>query len=106
MFSLSRNSVVVWFDFVIPSLLFREFAKLSDVYRTETCRFLFSGHGRRERVRCPTRISLFFFLAKESHRIGNQTRLSDMFLIDHRRKLLQVSSTSVLCEPHSTNKPA
>ena len=81
MFSLSRNSVVVWFDFVIPSLLFREFANLSDVYRTETCRFLFSGHGRRERVRSPARIPLFF--AKECHRIGHQTRLSDIFLIAH-----------------------
>ena len=59
MFSLSRNSLVVWFGFVIASLLFREFANLSDVYRTETCRFLFSGHGRRERVRSPARIPLF-----------------------------------------------
>ena len=66
MFSLSRNSVVVWFDFVIPSLMFREFANLSDVYRTETCRFLFSGDGGRERVRSPARIPLLFFCKGES----------------------------------------
>ena len=60
MFSLSGNSVVVWFGFVTPSLLFRELANLSDVYRTETCRFLFSGDGGRERVRSPARIPLFF----------------------------------------------
>ena len=47
-----------------------------------------------------------FFFAKESHRIGHQTRLSDISLIAHSRKLLQVSSTSVLCEPHLTHKPA
>ena len=92
MFSLSRNSFVFLFDFVIPSLLFREFANLSDVYRTETFRFLFSGHGRRERVRSPFRIPLFF--ANESHRIGHQTRLSDIFLIAHSRKV----ATSVIDE--------
>ena len=74
MFTLSRNSVFVWFDFVIPSLLFREFANLNDVYRTETCRFLFSGHGRGERVRSPTRIPLFFCKGESSYRPPNDAQ--------------------------------
>ena len=74
MFSLSRNSFFFLFDFVIPSLLFREFANLSDVYRTETCRFLFSGHGRRERVRSPVRISLCFCKGVSSYRPPNEAQ--------------------------------
>ena len=66
-FSLSRNSLVVWFDFVIPSLLFRELANLSDVYRAESCRFPFSGDGGRERVRSPARIP-FFCKGESSYR--------------------------------------